>query len=67
MEKNQSDMKTIMEYLETGPKNLSSFDYKDWDDDVTLHDYEYTLTPLKLKNNGEVRDLKIESKEYLNL
>jgi hypothetical protein len=35
MEKNQSDMKTIMEYLETGPKNLSSFDYKDWDDALT--------------------------------
>ena len=35
MEKNQSDMKTIMDYLETGPKNLSSFDYKDWDDALT--------------------------------
>ncbi len=35
MEKNQSDMNTIMEYLKTGPKNLSSFDYKDWDDALT--------------------------------
>lgn len=35
MEKNQSDMKAIMEYLETGPKNLSQFEYKDWDDALT--------------------------------
>jgi hypothetical protein len=35
MEKNQSDMNTIMEYLKTGPKNLSSFEYKDWDDALT--------------------------------
>ena len=35
MEKSQSDMNTIMEYLKTGPKNLSSFEYKDWDDALT--------------------------------
>jgi hypothetical protein len=35
MEKNQADMGTIMEYLKTGPKNLGSFEYKDWDDALT--------------------------------
>jgi hypothetical protein len=32
MQKSQEDMKTITEYLESGPKNLTSFEYKDWDD-----------------------------------
>jgi len=35
MERNAEDMKKITEYLNNGPKNLASFDYKDWDDDVT--------------------------------
>ena len=35
MKKNQDDMKTVLDYLNEGPKNLTSFDYKDWDDDVT--------------------------------
>lgn len=35
MEKNQEDMNSIMEYLKTGPKNLGSFEYKDWDDALT--------------------------------
>ena len=35
MKKNQDDMKTVLYYLNEGPKNLTSFDYKDWDDDVT--------------------------------
>ncbi len=35
MEKNPGDMKTITDYLEGGPKNLTSFDYKDWDDALT--------------------------------
>ena len=35
MKKNQEDMKTVLDYLNEGPKNLTSFDYKDWDDDVT--------------------------------
>lgn len=35
MEKTPGDMKTITEYLEGGPKNLTSFDYKDWDDVLT--------------------------------
>jgi len=35
MKKNQDDMNTILEYLNEGPKNLTSFDYKDWDDDMT--------------------------------
>jgi hypothetical protein len=34
MKKNQEDMNKILEYLKTGPRNLSSFDYKDWDDEV---------------------------------
>lgn len=35
MEKNQQDMDLIIEYLKTGPQNLSSFDYKDWDHETT--------------------------------
>ena len=35
MEKNQEDMATIMKYLEEGPKNLITFDYKDWDENMT--------------------------------
>ena len=27
---------------------------EDWDDNIIYHDYEYILTPLKLKNSGEV-------------
>jgi hypothetical protein len=35
MEKNQEDMDSIVEYLKTGPQNLASFDYKDWDNETT--------------------------------
>jgi hypothetical protein len=35
MEKTQDDMNAIVEYLKTGPQNLSSFDYKEWDDAMT--------------------------------
>ena len=28
-------MEKIVEYLKTGPSNLTSFDYKDWDDELT--------------------------------
>ncbi len=35
MEKNQEDMDTIVKYLKTGPQNLSSFEYKDWDNEVS--------------------------------
>jgi len=35
MDKNPADMKTITEFLEGGPKNLTSFDYKDWDEALT--------------------------------
>ena len=35
MKKTQEDMNTILEYLNEGPKNLTSFDYKDWDDEMT--------------------------------
>jgi len=35
MEKNQKDMDVILSFLGEGPKNLTSFDYKDWDDDLT--------------------------------
>ena len=35
MEKNQDDMNTIMEYLKTGPDNLTQFEYKDWDEKTT--------------------------------
>jgi hypothetical protein len=28
-------MEVILSYLNEGPKNLTSFDYKDWDDDLT--------------------------------
>jgi hypothetical protein len=34
-EKNPDDMNAILEYLKTGPQNLGSFDYKDWDDETT--------------------------------
>jgi hypothetical protein len=34
MQKNQDDMKSIIDYLNEGPKNLTSFDYKDWDDET---------------------------------
>ena len=43
MKKNQDDMKTVLDYLNEGPKNLTSFDYKDWDDDVT----EKVMTVIK--------------------
>ncbi len=35
MQKNQEDMNKILEYLNKGPKNLTSFEYKDWSDEVT--------------------------------
>jgi hypothetical protein len=35
MKKTQEDMNTILEYLKSAPQNLSSFDYKDWDDETT--------------------------------
>ena len=35
MQKNQADMNTILEYLKTGPENLTQFDYRDWDDAMT--------------------------------
>lgn len=35
MKKTQEDMKNILDYLNEGPKNLASFDYKDWDDELT--------------------------------
>lgn len=35
MKKTQDDMEKILEYLNKDPKNLTSFDYKDWDDEVT--------------------------------
>jgi hypothetical protein len=35
MQKKQDDMEKIVEYLKTGPSNLTSFDYKDWDDELT--------------------------------
>lgn len=35
MEKNQNDMNTIMEYLKTGPDNLTQFEYRDWDENTT--------------------------------
>lgn len=35
MEKNQNDMNTIMEYLKTGPDNLTQFEYRDWDENIT--------------------------------
>ena len=34
MEKTQEDMDKIVEYLKTGPQNLASFDYKDWDNET---------------------------------
>ena len=35
MKKTQDDMNTILEYLKSAPQNLTSFDYKDWDDEMT--------------------------------
>jgi len=35
MKKTPEDMKVILEYLETGPKNLTAFDYREWDEDTT--------------------------------
>ena len=35
MEKNQEDMSAIVEYLKTGPQNLGSFEYRDWDNETT--------------------------------
>jgi len=35
MQKNQEDMATIIDYLKTGPQNLSSFAYQDWDTETT--------------------------------
>lgn len=35
MQKNQEDMNTILEYLKTGPDNLTQFEYRDWDDNMT--------------------------------
>jgi len=35
MEKNQDDMAAIVEYLKTGPQNLGSFEYRDWDNETT--------------------------------
>lgn len=35
MQKSPEDMKTITDYLEGGPKNLTAFEYKDWDDALT--------------------------------
>jgi hypothetical protein len=35
MERNQSDMNSILEYLKTGPQNLLDFDYKEWNESLT--------------------------------
>lgn len=35
MQKKQDDMEKIVEYLKTGPSNLTNFEYKDWDDELT--------------------------------
>lgn len=35
MKKSKDDMQTILEYLQTGPDNLKSFEYKEWDDNLT--------------------------------
>ena len=43
MKKTKEDMDTVLGYLNEGPKNLTSFDYKDWDDDVT----EKVITVIK--------------------
>jgi len=43
MKKTKEDMDTVLAYLNEGPKNLTSFDYKDWDDDVT----EKVITVIK--------------------
>lgn len=34
MQKNQDDMNKIIEYLKTGPQNLTSFEYRDWNDET---------------------------------
>jgi hypothetical protein len=34
MEKTKEDMEKIIDYLKTGPQNLESFDYKDWDSET---------------------------------
>lgn len=35
MKKTDTDMKNILDYLNQGPKNLASFDYKEWDENLT--------------------------------
>ena len=35
MGKNKKDMDTILEYLKTGPDNLTNFEYKDWNENTT--------------------------------
>ena len=35
MQKNQTDMQTILAYLNEGPQNLTSYEYKDWDSETT--------------------------------
>ena len=35
MEKTQEGMNSVLEYLKTGPQNLGSFEYKEWDDNLT--------------------------------
>ena len=35
MQKTPEDMEAIKNYLEEGPKNLLTFDYKDWDENMT--------------------------------
>lgn len=35
MQKNKQDMDSILEYLKTGPDNLTQFEYKDWDEAMT--------------------------------
>lgn len=35
MKKTKEDMETIMEFLKTGPDNLKSFEYKEWDNNLT--------------------------------
>lgn len=34
MQKNQEDMKIIQNYLNSGPKNLTEFDYKEWTEEI---------------------------------
>jgi hypothetical protein len=35
MDKTPADMEEITKYLKAGPQNLASFDYKDWDENMT--------------------------------